>query len=113
MNFSSHDVYLNIAGGLKITEPAADLAVAMAVISSLTNKPLPADMVVFGEIGLSGEIRAVSQPNLRMKEAHKLGFVSAIVPPSFGKDKKEKGSKNYELSCYEIGNVHRLINWFN
>ena len=113
MNFSSHDVYLNIAGGLKITEPAADLAVPMAVISSLTNKPLPADMVVFGEIGLSGEIRAVSQPNLRMKEAHKLGFVSAIIPPSFGKDKKDKGAKNYELSCYEIGNVHRLINWFN
>lgn len=59
MNLSSQDVYLNIAGGLRISEPAADLAVAMAVISSLTNKPLPADMVIFGEIGLSGEIRAV------------------------------------------------------
>lgn len=113
MNFSAHDVYLNIAGGLKITEPAADLAVAMAVISSLTNKPLPADMVVFGEIGLSGEIRTVTQVNLRLKEAQKLGFVSAIIPPAYGKDKKEKGTKNYDLSCYEIGNVHRLINWFN
>ena len=113
MNFSAHDVYLNIAGGLKISEPAADLAVAMAVISSLSNKPLPADMVVFGEIGLSGEIRTVTQTNLRMKEAKKLGFVSAIIPPAFGKDKKEKGAKNYDLSCYEIGNVHRLINWFN
>ena len=107
---SSQDVYLNIAGGLKISEPAADLAVAMAVISSLTNKPLPADMAVFGEIGLSGEIRAVSQPNLRLKEARKLGFASAITPPSFNKDKT---AKNNELSCYEIGNVHRLINWFN
>lgn len=113
INFSTHDVYLNVAGGLKISEPAADLAVAMAVISSLTNKPLPADMVMFGEIGLSGEIRAVSQPNLRLKEAKKLGFVSAIIPIAFGKDKKEKGSKNYDLSCYEIGNVNRLINWFN
>lgn len=113
MNFSAHDVYLNVAGGLKISEPAADLAVAMAVISSLTNKPLPADMVMFGEIGLSGEIRAVSQPNLRLKEAKKLGFVSAIIPIAFGKDKKEKGAKNYDLSCYEIGNVNRLINWFN
>lgn len=113
MNFSSHDVYLNVAGGMKISEPAADLAVAMAVISSLTNKPLPADMVVFGEIGLSGEIRAISQPNLRLKEAKKLGFVSAIIPVAFGKDKKEKGLKNYDLSCYEIGNVNRLINWFN
>ena len=113
LNFSAHDVYLNIAGGLKITEPAADLAVAMAVISSLTNKPLPADMVVFGEIGLSGEIRTVTQSNARLKEAQKLGFVSAIIPPAFGKDKKEKGLKNYDLSCYEIGHVHRLINWFN
>lgn len=108
MNFSSQDVYLNIAGGLKISEPAADLAVAMAVISSLTNKPLPADMVIFGEIGLSGEIRAVSQPNLRLKEAKKLGFSTAIVPPIFGKEKK-----NTEITSYEIGNVHRLINWFN
>ena len=108
MNFSSQDVYLNIAGGLKISEPAADLAVAMAVISSLTNKPLPADMVVFGEIGLSGEIRAVSQPSLRLKEACKLGFSNAIAPTSFGKDKKTTA-----LSYYEIGNVNRLINWFN
>ncbi|MBO7097935.1 MAG: DNA repair protein RadA, partial [Alphaproteobacteria bacterium] len=83
-NFSGQDVYLNIAGGLKISEPAADLAVAMAVISSLTNKPLPSDMVIFGEIGLSGEIRAVTQPSLRLKEAAKLGFSSAIVPASFG-----------------------------
>lgn len=108
MNFSAQDVYLNIAGGLKISEPAADLAVAMAVISSLTNKPLPSDMVIFGEIGLSGEIRAVSQPSLRLKEACKLGFNNAIVPPSYGKEKK-----NTDMSCYEIGNVHRLINWFN
>ena len=58
----------------------------MAVISSLTNKPLPADMVIFGEIGLSGEIRAVSQPSLRLKEAGKLGFASAITPPTHSKD---------------------------
>jgi len=107
-NFSAYDVYLNIAGGLKISEPAADLAVAMAVISSLSNKPLPSDMVVFGEIGLSGEIRAVTQPALRLKEASKLGFTNAIVPASFGKEKKTEG-----VSYYEIGNVHRLINWFN
>lgn len=110
MNLSSQDIYLNIAGGLKISEPAADLAVAMAVISSLTNKPLPADMVVFGEIGLSGEIRAVSQPNLRLKEAHKLGFMSAIAPTGRKKDCK---TYNEEMSIYEIGNVTRLINWFN
>lgn len=110
MNLSSQDIYLNIAGGLKISEPAADLAVAMAVISSMTNKPLPSDTVIFGEIGLSGEIRAVSQPNSRLKEAHKLGFASAIMPASYQKDKK---LNSHEMSIHEIGNVQRLINWFN
>ncbi len=110
LNLSSQDVYLNIAGGLKISEPAADLAVAMAIISSLTNRPLPADMVIFGEIGLSGEIRAVSQPNLRLKEAYKLGFRSAIVPSQYKKDKKKT---NLDINLHEIGNVQKLINWFN
>ena len=110
MNLSSQDIYLNIAGGLKISEPAADLAVAMAVISSMTNKPLPSDTVIFGEIGLSGEIRAVSQPNSRIKEAHKLGFDSAIMTATYQKDKK---LNNHEMSVHEIGNVQRLINWFN
>ena len=110
LNLSSQDVYLNIAGGLKISEPAADLAVAMAIVSSLTNHPLPADMVIFGEIGLSGEIRAVSQPNLRLKEAHKLGFRSAIVPSQYSKNKKKS---NLDINIHEIGNVQKLINWFN
>lgn len=110
VNLSSQDVYLNIAGGLKISEPAADLAVAMAVISSLTNKPLPADAVIFGEIGLSGEIRSVGQPNSRLKEAHKLGFRNAITPPTHGTEKK---NTSYDMNIYEIGNVQRLINWFN
>ena len=110
MNLSSQDVYLNIAGGLKISEPAADLAVAMAVISSLTNKPLPADAVIFGEIGLSGEIRSVGQPNSRLKEAHKLGFKNAITPTTHGNEKK---NTSYDMNIYEIGNVQRLINWFN
>lgn len=109
MNLSSQDVYLNIAGGLRISEPAADLAVALAVISSLTNKPLPADMVIFGEIGLSGEIRAVAQPSLRLKEAKKLGFASAIIPQGRANDKKY----STEINIHEIGNVQRLINLFN
>ena len=109
MNLSSQDIYLNVAGGLKISEPATDLAVAMAVISSLTNKPLPADTVIFGEIGLSGEIRAVSQPGLRLKEAGKLGFNSAIIPATRAKDKKLSAGN---MNIHEIGNVQRLINWF-
>lgn len=75
-----NDVYLNVAGGLRIGEPAADLAVAAAVLSSLTGEPVPADAVVFGEVGLSGEIRAVGQSEARLKEAAKLGFGAALVP---------------------------------
>lgn len=75
------DVYLNVAGGLRITEPAADLAVAAALISSFTNVPVARNCVIFGEISLSGEIRPVSQPEARLKEAAKLGFTRAITPP--------------------------------
>ena len=109
MNLGSQDIYLNIAGGLKISEPAADLAVAMAVVSAMTNKPLPAEAVIFGEIGLSGEIRAVSQPSLRLKEARKLGFGMAITPAVANRDKKPQVS---DMNIQEIGNVQKLMNWF-
>jgi len=74
LSFANKDVYLNIAGGLKINEPAADLAVAAALVSALTNIPSPPHSVFFGEIGLSGEIRPVHQADLRLKESQKLGF---------------------------------------
>ncbi len=74
------DVFLNAVGGVKITEPAADLAVILAMVSSFKNKPLPEKMVVFGEVGLSGEVRPVSRGQERLKEAEKLGFACAIVP---------------------------------
>ncbi len=80
-----NDVYLNVAGGLKINEPAADLAVAAALASSLTGVPVPSDMVIFGEIGLSGEIRNVGQMDHRMKEASKLGFKHMMMPFLHGK----------------------------
>ena len=80
VQIGANDVYLNVAGGLKISEPAADLAVAAALVSSLTGEAMPADAVVFGEIGLSGEVRAVSQMDARLKEAAKLGFSSAVIP---------------------------------
>jgi len=82
LKLSGHDVYLNIAGGLRVREPAADLAVAAALISSLAGKPLPADSVVFGEIALSGAARAVGQTGQRLKEALRLGLKRAIVPES-------------------------------
>ena len=76
----ANDVYLNVAGGLRIREPAADLAVAAAVVSSLADEAVPADMAVFGEIGLGGEVRPVGQRDARLREAAKLGFRSALLP---------------------------------
>jgi len=80
LSFAGMDVYLNIAGGLRITEPAADLAVAAALVSAREDFPLPADAVVFGEISLSGGLRPTSQGEARLREAEKLGFASAWCP---------------------------------
>ena len=80
VRLGQHDVYLNVAGGLRISEPAADLAAAAALVSSVTGTVLPTDSVFFGEIGLSGSIRPVVHSGARMKEAHKLGFGTATAP---------------------------------
>ncbi len=80
LGMSGHDVYLNVAGGLKIGEPAADLAAAAALISSFHGRALPKDSAFFGEISLSGDVRPAPQAELRLKEAAKLGFSSAVVP---------------------------------
>jgi DNA repair protein RadA/Sms len=74
------DVFVNAVGGVKITEPGVDLAVLLAIVSSLRNRPLPEKMVVFGEVGLAGEVRPVQRGQERLKEAAKLGFIRAIVP---------------------------------
>ncbi len=74
------DVFINAVGGVRISEPAADLAVMMAVVSSLKNKPLPAKLVVFGEVGLAGEVRPVQRGQERLREAAKLGFTHALIP---------------------------------
>ena len=80
MPLSGRDIFLNVAGGMRIQEPAADLAVAAALISSVTNRPLPNRSVFFGEIALSAQIRQVSQSEQRLKEAKKLGFEKAFLP---------------------------------
>ncbi|MFN3370155.1 MAG: DNA repair protein RadA [Sphingomonadaceae bacterium] len=80
LGFASHEVYLNVAGGLRVADPAADLAVAAALVSALLDAPVPADAVAFGEIALSGEVRAAAHPALRLKEAEKLGFTRALAP---------------------------------
>ncbi len=80
ISFGNLDVYLNIAGGMRISEPAADLAVAAALISARQDNPLPSDSVCFGEISLSGALRPINQPENRLKEAEKLGFSQAFAP---------------------------------
>jgi DNA repair protein RadA/Sms len=80
LGFGDRDVYLNVAGGLRISEPAADLAAAAALASSALDQALPQDCVVFGEISLSGDIRPVSRMDSRLKEAAKLGFRRALGP---------------------------------
>ena len=82
LNFSSAEVYLNIAGGYRLSDPAADMAVAAALVSALADRPLPDKSVWFGEVSLSGEVRPVAHANLRVKEAAKLGFAAAFGPAS-------------------------------
>ena len=86
LKLGQHDVYLNVAGGLRIAEPAADLAAAAALVSSLVGVALPHDAVYFGEIALSGAVRAVGHSGLRLKEAAKLGFARAFAPAGAAKD---------------------------
>jgi DNA repair protein RadA/Sms len=93
VKLGGHDVYLNVAGGLRIQEPAADLAAAAALVSSLANAPLPADAVYFGEVSLSGAIRPVAQGPARLKEAAKLGFARAVVPEAARTEAGEPGLK--------------------
>ena len=99
------DAYLNIAGGIKVTEPAVDLGIVLSVVSSFRNKPLPADLVAFGEVGLSGEVRSISQIEGRVKEAAKLGFKKCMVPLS-GKDMIKETD---EIKIYYVSSVAEAI----
>lgn len=80
LRFSTNDVYLNIAGGLRFDEPAADLSVAIALISGLLDRPVPREVIAFGEIGLSGEVRSVARTDVRVNEAVRLGFSKILLP---------------------------------
>jgi DNA repair protein RadA/Sms len=91
VRLGGHDVYLNVAGGLRIQEPAADLAAAAALVSSLANAPLPPDAVYFGEVSLSGAVRPVAQTPARLKEAAKLGFARAVLPQGGNEASAESG----------------------
>jgi DNA repair protein RadA/Sms len=80
MSLGNCDAYVNIAGGIKMNEPAIDLGIVMALVSSYRNRPIDEKTIVFGEVGLSGEVRAVNMPEQRVAEAKKLGFETCILP---------------------------------
>jgi DNA repair protein RadA/Sms len=104
VKLGGHDVYLNVAGGLRINEPAADLAAAAALVSSLARAPLPPDAVYFGEVSLSGAIRPVAQTPARLKEAAKLGFTRAVLPEAARGETAELG-----LRLNEVGSLTSLV----
>ncbi len=101
--FAGLDVYLNVAGGLRISEPAADLAVAAALLSSREDRALPAETVVFGEISLSGAVRPVGQTEQRLKEARKLGFTAALMPDD------KKATPEAGLTVQKIPDLAALV----
>jgi DNA repair protein RadA/Sms len=112
MRLSGSDVYLNIAGGLRISEPAADLAVAAALASAATDQPTSPDMVYFGEVGLSGEVRQVAQAEARLKEAAKLGFAQATLPRRVARGNRPAAAPE-GLRLDEIGHLADLVAQFS
>ncbi|MBQ4284150.1 MAG: DNA repair protein RadA, partial [Lachnospira sp.] len=105
IHMSGSDAYVNIAGGLKVTEPAMDLGIVMALVSSYRNRPIPDDTIIFGEVGLAGEVRAVSQPQVRINEAIKLGFKNVILPEVCLKNIKKTG----KINVLGVRNVNEAI----
>ncbi len=105
LRFSQNDVYLNVIGGLHLDEPASDMAVAMALISSLTDRAVPDDLIAIGELGLSGECRAVSGLDHRVKEAARLGFTRAVVPARNLEKRKIKA----DIRLIPIGSIFEIL----
>ncbi len=111
LRLNASDVYLNIAGGLRIAEPAADLAVAAALVSAATDQPTDPGMVFFGEVGLSGEVRQVAQAESRLKEAQKLGFGAACLPRRVARGNRPLFAPD-GLALQEIGHLGDLVGRF-
>lgn len=91
LSLAGQDIFLNVAGGVKLNEPAADLGMVVAVASSHLDKPIAGNTLLLGEVGLTGEVRGITQPELRVKEAAKLGFSRCILPAGNLKQVKAKG----------------------
>jgi DNA repair protein RadA/Sms len=108
LRLNATDVYLNVAGGLRIGEPAADLAVAAALASAATDQPTDPGTVFFGEVGLSGEVRQVAQAEARLKEAQKLGFVTACLPRRVARGSRAMAPPE-GMELWEIGHLSDLV----
>jgi DNA repair protein RadA/Sms len=107
VRLASHELYLNVAGGLKLGDPAADLAAAAALLSSLTGNPAPEDTVYFGEVSLTGAVRTVGHMDQRLKEAAKLGFAQAVVPAACAPDRELQ-----DLRLVRVSKLEDLVAWF-
>ena len=93
LSLEAEDIFVNVVGGIKVEDPAADLAVAVAVASAFLDRPVVWDTVVLGEVGLTGEIRSISQPVVRISEAEKLGFKKCLLPKNNLKALKDRSNK--------------------
>ena len=105
LKFYQNDVYMNVIGGLYLNEPASDAAIALALISSLTDKAVPDELIAIGELGLSGECRAVSNLEQRVKEAARLGFTKAVIPAK----NIEKRSIDSNIELIPIHSIYEAI----
>jgi DNA repair protein RadA/Sms len=108
VRLGGHDVYLNVAGGLRLNEPGADLAAAAALLSSFTGRAAPEDTVYFGEVSLTGAVRAVGHADQRLKEAAKLGFVQAVAPASKGPAEHDAAG----IALNPVSQLEDLVTWF-
>ncbi len=105
LNFGGQDIFVNVAGGVRLSEPAADLGIVAALTSSLLERPVAADTFIFGEVGLTGEVRTVSQPDRRLKEGLKLGFRRALRP----RHRQDQTAAGGELEVIAVGRVQEAL----
>ena len=106
LKFYENDVYLNVAGGIHLDEPSADLSIAMALISGITDRVIPDELIAFGEIGLSGEVRAVTHIEYRVKEAVRLGFTKIVLPQ---KNINSSLSVPDSVELIGVGNIYQAL----
>jgi DNA repair protein RadA/Sms len=106
LQIGDHDVFLNVVGGVRVLEPASDLAVALAIVSSFRDNPLPGNMAVFGELGLTGEIRPVQRGQERIREAVKLGFKTILIPEA-----NKPGKADSSIRIVALRHVRELLEY--